>query len=117
MHVMFKATDYCNMDCTYCYVSQEQRKDKRCFPVEHMPLIFERMFDWQQHYGSADQLHFNWSGGEVLTLPIDWWRGVFDIQKEVYARGRYTFRIENGVQTNLTLMTDEYFEFLQEHKV
>jgi len=117
MHVMFKATDYCNMDCTYCYVSKEQRKDKRSFPIEHMPAIFDRMFDWQQHFGSTDQLHFNWSGGEVLTLPIDWWQRVFDIQKEVYARGQYTFAIENGIQTNLTLMTDEYFEFLQANHV
>lgn len=117
MHVMFKATDFCNMDCTYCYVSAEQRKDRSHFPVEHLHTILRKIFAWQQSYSSTDKLHFNWSGGEVLTLPISWWQEAFDIQKQCYEEGKHTFSYENGFQTNMTLMTDEYFEFLQKHNV
>jgi len=117
MHVMLKATDFCNMNCVYCYVSQEQRKQKNCIPIDTMPLLFRSLFEWQQSEESRGQLTFNWSGGEVLSLPAAFWQDVIRIQKEVYASGRFTFHIENGIQTNLTLLTDEYYEVLQNHGI
>jgi len=117
MHFMLKATDHCNMNCTYCYVSEEQRRQNKCFPVEHMPKLFQQIFKWQQSGASKGELAFNWSGGEVLTLPMSYWEEVFRIQNVVYSKGRFTFKVKNGIQTNLTLLTDDYYELLHRNNV
>lgn len=117
MHFMLKATDCCNMNCLYCYVSKEQRQQNNCFPVEQMPRLFQQIFEWQQSDASQGELTFNWSGGEVLTLPISYWEEVFRIQNKLYSNGRFTFKIKNGIQTNLTLLTDEYYQMLHKNNV
>lgn len=117
MHAMLKATDRCNMDCTYCYVSKEQRRANTRLPTERMPALFRQIFEWQQSEASSGDLAFNWSGGEVLTLPKDYWEEVFRIQNRLYRDGRFTFKWHNGIQTNLTLLSDEYFELLQRNDV
>ncbi len=117
MYAMMKATDYCNMGCRYCYVPSEQRRTKEQLPLETLPVIFRNMFEWQQSEESCGDLEMCWSGGEVLTLPPEWWEGMLSIQRKIHASGRYTFKLTNSMQTNLTLLDDQRFESLARHDV
>ena len=112
-----KATDYCNMDCRYCYVPAKQRNSRKHIPLTCLPSMFRKMFDWQQSYESTGKFEICWSGGEVLTLPLKWWREMIQIQLSTYDSGNYTFQLVNSMQTNLTLLTDEMFEFVQKHRI
>ena len=117
MYAMMKVTDYCNMCCTYCYVPAEQRMNKEYMSLDYFPSVFRKMFDWQQSEQSSGTLTMCWSGGEVLSLPCDWWKEMIKIQNSTYESGDYTFKRNNCIQTNMTLLTDKLFEFFQEHKI
>jgi uncharacterized protein len=54
---------------------------------------------------------FAWQGGEPTLLGVDFYRRAIELQRR-YARGRV---VENTLQTNGTLLDDEWGEFLKEH--
>jgi uncharacterized protein len=55
---------------------------------------------------------FAWQGGEPTLLGVDYFRRVVALQRK-YAGGR---TIENALQTNGTLLTDEWCAFLREER-
>ena len=54
---------------------------------------------------------FTWHGGEPLMRPLSFYRKALELQKK-YGRGR---NISNVIQTNGTLLTDEWCRFLHEN--
>ena len=54
---------------------------------------------------------FAWHGGEALMRPLAFYKKAIELQKK-YGRGR---QIENSIQTNGTLLTDEWCRFLKEN--
>ena len=52
---------------------------------------------------------FTWHGGEPLLRPISFYKRVLELQQQ-YAGSR---RVVNAIQTNGTLLTDEWCEFLR----
>jgi uncharacterized protein len=54
---------------------------------------------------------FNWHGGEPLTAGIDFFRRAMEFQKK-YAGDK---RIDNTIQTNGTLITEEWCELFREN--
>lgn len=57
------------------------------------------------------QVLFTWHGGETLLRPISFYQRALALQRR-YARGR---QIDNCLQTNGTLLTDEWCEFFREN--
>ncbi|MBP9579385.1 MAG: anaerobic sulfatase-maturation protein, partial [Parabacteroides sp.] len=58
-----------------------------------------------------NEVLFTWHGGEPLMRPISFYKKALDLQR-VYGRGR---QIDNSIQTNGTLLTDEWCIFLKEN--
>ncbi len=57
------------------------------------------------------EILFTWHGGEPLLLPISYYERALELQQK-YARGHY---IDNCLQTNGTLLTDEWCKFFRKH--
>lgn len=57
------------------------------------------------------QVLFTWHGGETLCRPLSFYKKAMELQKK-YARGR---TIDNCIQTNGTMLTDEWCEFFREN--
>ena len=57
------------------------------------------------------QVLFTWHGGEPLMRPLSFYKKVLELQRR-YAGGR---QIDNCLQTNGTLLTDEWCEFFRKH--
>ena len=57
------------------------------------------------------QVLFTWHGGETLLRPLDFYRKALELQRK-YAGGRI---IDNCIQTNGTLLTDEWCRFFKEN--
>lgn len=57
------------------------------------------------------QVLFTWHGGETLMRPISFYQRVIELQYK-YAGGR---TIDNSIQTNGTLLTDEWCRFFKEN--
>ena len=57
------------------------------------------------------QILFTWHGGETLMRPLAFYKRAMELQQK-YAHGR---TISNCIQTNGTLLTDEWCEFLKKN--
>jgi len=113
MHVMVKPTGpLCNLDCTYCYYLSKQELLEK--PVEtsisdETLEVFIRQYFESHNY---KEVVFSWQGGEPTLLGVDFFKKVISLQKK-YCPPHVRF--ENDLQTNGTLLDDNWCEFLYEH--
>ncbi|HXH02647.1 MAG TPA: anaerobic sulfatase-maturation protein [Candidatus Competibacteraceae bacterium] len=111
-HVMAKPVGpLCNLDCQYCFYQEKERlfpKRERFRIADETLEAFIRQYIQLQ---TTPEIHFIWQGGEPTLLGIDFFRKAISIQKQ-YADGR---PIRNAIQTNGTLLDDEWCRFLSEH--
>jgi anaerobic sulfatase-maturating enzyme len=99
----------CNLRCNYCYFLEKEKLRPRNSPPKMSDALLE---EFTQQYINAqpiEQVLFTWHGGEPLLLGIDYFRKALHFQKK-YARGR---QIDNVLQTNSTLLTDEWCRFFK----
>ena len=67
----------------------------------------------EQYFDLFDgKLSFIWHGGEPLIVGIDYFRRIVEIQQRLLKKSQ---RIRNSVQTNGTLINDEWAKFFSEH--
>lgn len=94
----------CNLDCKYCYYLDKEILAKPS--VMSRDLLEEFT---QQYIGGNDVpvVSFCWHGGEPLVAGIDFFREAMDLQHK-YKGDK---RIENSIQTNGTLLNQEWCEF------
>lgn len=112
LYVMLKPTGaHCNLACKYCYYLEKNK----LYPTAQRHLMSDEMLEqFTREYIEAqtmNQVLFIWHGGEPLLRSIDFYRKALSLQQK-YARGR---RIDNVIQTNGTLLTDEWCEFFAQN--
>lgn len=113
LYIMLKPVQaVCNLACDYCYYLEKQALYKesglRNVMSEKLLEKFTKEYIESQTMG---QVLFTWHGGEPLMRPLSFYKKAVALQKE-YAQGR---RIDNCIQTNGTLLTDEWCEFLRDN--
>ena len=113
-HVMAKpAGSSCNLDCTYCfYLSKETLPDgpKTGRMSDEM---LERFIQQYIAGVTGTEVIFSWQGGEPTLAGLDFFRKVIALEKKYAKPGQ---KIENDLQTNGTLITEEWCEFLKENR-
>ena len=108
LYVMLKpAGAHCNLACKYCYYLEKNN----LYQNSHRHLMSDEMLEqFTREYIEAQtmpQVLFTWHGGEPLMRSIDFYKKALELQKK-YAHGK---QIDNVIQTNGTLLTDEWCEF------
>ena len=73
--------------------------------------LLEKFIDEYINSQTMPQVLFTWHGGETLMRPLSFYKKAMELQKK-YARGR---TIDNCIQTNGTMLTDEWCEFFREN--
>ena len=112
LYVMLKpAGAHCNLACKYCYYLEKNK----LYPTAQRHLMSDEMLElFTREYIEAqtmNQVLFTWHGGEPLLRSIDFYRKALSLQQK-YAGSR---RIDNVIQTNGTLLTDEWCEFFAQN--
>lgn len=112
LYVMLKpAGAHCNLACKYCYYLEKNK----LYPTAQRHLMSDEMLEqFTREYIEAqtmNQVLFTWHGGEPLLRSIDFYRKALSLQQK-YAGGR---RIDNVIQTNGTLLTDEWCKFFAQN--
>lgn len=111
---VFKISDKCNLNCSYCYREKAPKIDT----LRHMPLkvidrTLESILYYKQwlytRYGwlKRPSLYFIWHGGEPLTIGLTGMNKILDLQKKYMEKG---LTISNCIQTNGTLINESFFD-------
>ena len=100
----------CNLACKYCYYLEK----KKFYPDASRQMMSDATLEeFIKQYIAAQttpEVMFTWHGGEATLRPVDFYRKAVALQRK-YGVGR---RIENCLQTNATLLTDEWCRFLKD---
>lgn len=112
LYVMLKPVGAsCNLRCKYCYYLEKANLYKNT-PTR---VLSEDMLEqFTKQYIEAQTMNdvlFTWHGGETMMRPLSFFKKAVELQKK-YGQGK---RIANTIQTNGTLLTDEWCEFLKEN--
>jgi uncharacterized protein len=99
----------CNLSCRYCYYLGK----KNLFPdTDHFLMandILEKYVIQHINATTDSTISFSWHGGEPLIAGIDFFRMVVKLQRKHRPKNS---KIVNGIQTNGTLIDDDWGNFL-----
>jgi uncharacterized protein len=111
-HVMSKPIGpVCNLDCTYCFYLE---KENLFPPNENFRMRDSVLEAYIRGYIASqptDEITFTWQGGEPTLLGLPYFQHIVALQQK-HASGK---RICNAIQTNGTLLDNDWCAFLAEH--
>ncbi|MBV7509082.1 anaerobic sulfatase maturase [Bacillus sp. sid0103] len=98
----------CNLDCKYCYYTEKEVY----YPKGHSFRMSDEIVESyiKQYIASQHtrEIVFAWQGGEPTIMGLDFFKRAVSLQKK-HAGGK---QITNTIQTNGTLLNDDWCEFL-----
>jgi uncharacterized protein len=102
----------CNLACTYCFYL----KKAGLYPERNVHRMSDEVLEQLiKSYMSTKQpvYSFGWQGGEPTLMGVEFFRKVTEYQQRY---GRPGTHVANGLQTNATLIDDEFAEHLGAYK-
>ena len=112
LYVMLKPIGAaCNLACNYCYYLEKSNLYKHQPKRQMSEELLERFVKDYIEAQTMNEVVFTWHGGEPTLRPLSFYQKAVELQKK-YAGGRI---IHNSLQTNGTLLTDEWCRFLKEN--
>jgi uncharacterized protein len=112
-HVLTKPIGpICNLGCRYCFYLEKEK----LYPNERQWRMNDEVLEEYIRQYIQDQpmpeINFAWQGGEPTLLGVEFFRKVVELQQKCAGDKK----ISNALQTNGTLLNDEWCEFLAAHK-
>lgn len=99
----------CNLDCGYCYYLEKEQ----LYPKSQSHRMADDLLEIYiiQHIEASpdETIFFSWHGGEPTLLGIGYFQRIMELQERHRPDGR---KIANGIQTNGTLIDEEWCRFL-----
>jgi anaerobic sulfatase-maturating enzyme len=111
-HVLAKpAGAICNLDCSYCFfLSKEELYPGSSFRMGDDVLVeYVRQLLLSHR---TPEVTVAWQGGEPTLMGLDFFRRAMGVIEQFRRPGQM---IEHTIQTNCTLIDDEWASFLAEH--
>jgi uncharacterized protein len=99
----------CNLGCRYCYYLKKTELYERGVSFRMPDDLLEGYIVQQIDASPGPLVSFSWHGGEPTMLGLDYFRKIVVLQKK---HQPHDVQIRNGIQTNGTLLDDEWCRFL-----
>ena len=101
----------CNLGCRYCYYLDKENLYLEGEPLRMPDDLLEEYI--AQHIDACPEpeVRFSWHGGEPTVLGLDYFRSIVALQQKHRLPGQ---TITNGMQTNGTLLDEDWGRFLAE---
>jgi serine-type anaerobic sulfatase-maturating enzyme len=111
-HVLAKPTGaICNLNCAYCFcLSKEQ-----LYPGSRFRMTDEVLESYLRQVIESQpgpEVTVSWQGGEPTLMGLDFYRRSIEIESKYRKPGT---RIQNTMQTNGTLLDDDWCAFFREN--
>lgn len=107
--LVVQGTKFCNLDCGYCYLRDRDQRDHMC--VEVASAVARSAAELTERLTADEPLGIVWHAGEPLALGIRRFTGLLAPFEPLRAEGR----VRHYVQTNATLITSAWCDFLTDH--
>ena len=107
--LILQPTPFCNIDCDYCYLPDRNSKDRMDIAI--VRRASERLRD-DGLLGS--ELTVVWHAGEPLTMPPAFYEEAVGVIGEVLGSAS---KVSHSIQTNATLIDDEWCELFNRHGI
>jgi len=92
--IILLPTNKCNVNCEYCF--EDKTSDR--MTLDQLSLLTRRVLDYMDE-ASISRLMVHWQGGEIMTMPAEWFAAAYDLMGDAAAaRGK---TIEHGLQSNM----------------
>jgi uncharacterized protein len=101
-HIVLQPTAACNLNCTYCYLPDRKRRD---WMAPDVALAVAKSVEEIQ-----GPVTLVWHGGEPLATGITRYRKLL----EPFTGQRKNGKLRHSIQTNATLLSDEWCGLLRE---
>lgn len=101
----------CNMRCRYCYYLESGERRAVHESTLMSEDILERYIQEYIEAQTSNDVLFCWHGGEALLRPITFYKRALELQRR-YAHGH---NIVNTIQTNGTLINEDWAEFFHDN--
>ncbi len=112
-HVMAKPRGaICNLDCDYCFYLRKEE----LYKGSSFRMSDETLENYTRQYIAAQrvsEVNFAWQGGEPTLMGVNFFRRAVAYQKKYTRSG---MNIDNALQTNGTLLDDEWCKFFAENR-
>ena len=112
-HVLAKPSGpICNLDCTYCFFLSKEA----LYPGDRFRMTDEVLEAYIRQLLEAHtdaEVTIAWQGGEPTLMGVDFFRRALEIAERYRRPGQ---RLQHTMQTNATLLTDEWCALLREHR-
>lgn len=106
------ASSNCNLNCGYCFYHDVAKNREISsygkMSIDTLETIVKKAIEY-----SDRSVSFAFQGGEPTLVGLDFYKHVINLQKEYNTKG---LSILNAIQTNGTLIDEEWAEFLAENK-
>lgn len=112
--VVVQATSFCNLNCRYCYLSEETRKTKGRIALSKLSIYFSRILS-SRYLG--DRLIVSWHSGEPLVLGAAYYETAIERISELAQQfcGQ-SFEVLHDFQTNGTLIDADWCSFFRKYR-
>ena len=114
MLVILKPTHQCNLRCSYCYVNNVSKTEKKRFSLDFAKKIIDEIGKYasEKHIKNVTLL---WHGGEPLLWGKKNFKSIFNYSKKLFEGT--TIKVRHSIQTNLTLLDEEYINIFKQFDV
>ena len=107
--IILQPTSLCNLNCSYCYIPEESRKNKEKMEFSILEKIVKAIFSSHE---IDKNLKLVWHSGEPLTAGIPFYEKATEIINHYKPPN---INIIQGVQTNAVLINDAWCQFIKEN--
>lgn len=112
--VVLQGTPYCNLNCSYCDLSEHSRKQRSQMLLSTLDRVFRNVFEGQLH---GSKLSVVWHSGEPLTLSPNYYQSAIDLVIKLRNElAQHHVDLEFDFQTNGVLLTDAWVEFFKKNQ-
>lgn len=101
----------CNLRCKYCYYLEKKGLYPDAKNYTMSDDLLESFIEQYLNAQTMQEVMFTWHGGETLMRNRSFYQKALELQRK-YGRGR---QIANSIQTNGTLLTDDWCKFFKDN--
>lgn len=102
----------CELNCPHCYLTKEQRSGETYLRKELFTEMVQKVKDYYKDKDVKNPtIVFYWYGGEPTALPLDYYKELISIAKEILSN---SYEIKNHFLTNLFTLDTNWLDFLSD---